>query len=139
MTLEQMVQRRRELASKPGTLTKDEQAEYDRLGSFLNNTPDSGSSSNSNSYDSIFRGQGDLLDKANAFTARQMDLSHNYRGREGAWQSQIDEQANRRIDTKGAIDKYMQAKGASLTEEAKQNDARRAVVNFRSNGRGVGG
>ncbi|MGL4349331.1 MAG: hypothetical protein ACRCT2_01910 [Plesiomonas shigelloides] len=137
MTPEQMVERRRQLASKPGALTQAEQAEYDRLGSFLNNTPDSGSSSSS--YDSIFRGQGDLLDKANAFTRQQMELSHGYRGREGAWQSQIDEQANRRINTKGDIDKYMQAKGAELTEQAKQNDARRAVVNFRSNGRGPGG
>jgi phosphoenolpyruvate-protein kinase (PTS system EI component) len=123
------------LANKGGRLTEAEQAEYDRLQSFVNGVPSGGGSNN---FDSIFRGQGDLLDKANAFTEKQMGLSHRYRGAEGAWQSQIDEQANRRIETDGNVKKRLQDNSSRLTEEAKQADARRAVINFRSNGRGVG-
>lgn len=124
-----------ELARKQGVLTEGEQAEYDRLQSFTAGVP---SSSGSGNYDAIFKGQGGLLDKANAFTEKQMALSNRYRGIEGAWQSQIDEQANRRIETDGNVKKRLQDNSSRLTEEAKQNDARRAVVNFRSNGRGVG-
>jgi hypothetical protein len=124
-----------DLANKRGSLTPDEQAEYDRLQAFVSGVPSSGSSGN---YDAIFKGQGGLLDKANAFTEKQMALSNRYRGIEGAWQSQIDEQANRRIETDGNVKKRLQDNSATLTEQAKQADARRAVVNFRSNGRGVG-
>jgi hypothetical protein len=123
------------LANKGGTLTEAEQAEYDRLQSFISGVP---SSSAGSSYDGIFKGQKSLLDTANAFTEKQMGLSNKYRGIEGAWQSQIDEQANRRIITDGNVKERLQNNSAGLTEQAKQNDARRAVVNFRSNGRGVG-
>jgi hypothetical protein len=125
------------LANKGGALTEAEQSEYDRLQSYISGVPSSSSGSNS-SYDRIFAGQGSLLDKANAFTEKQMGLSNRYRGIEGAWQSQIDEQANRRIVTDGNVKERLQNNSAGLTEQAKQNDARRAVVNFRSNGRGVG-
>lgn len=124
------------LANKAGALTEAEQAEYDRLQSYVSGVPSSSAGSNS-SYDRIFAGQGSLLDKANAFTEKQMALSNRYRGIEGAWQSQIDEQANRRIETDGNVKKRLQDNSATLTEQAKQADARRAVVNFRSNGRGV--
>jgi hypothetical protein len=124
------------LANKAGVLTDAEQAEYSRLQSFVNGVP--ASSSSDGNYDRIFAGQGNLLDKANAFTEKQMGLSNRYRGIEGAWQSQIDEQANRRIETDGNVKKRLQDNSSRLTEEAKQADARRAVVNFRSNGRGVG-
>jgi hypothetical protein len=124
-----------DLARKEGALTEAEQAEYDRLQSYVSGVP---SSSAGSSYDGIFKGQGGLLDKANAFTEKQMGLSNRYRGIEGAWQSQIDEQANRRILTDGNVKERLQNNSAGLTEQAKQADARRAVVNFRSNGRGVG-
>ena len=134
------------LANKPGTLTPSEQSEYDRLQSYVSGVP---SSSSSFGAKDIFAGQKGLLDTANSFTERQMGLSNKYRGIEGAWQSQIDEQANRRINTDGAvklslqtnqggIDKGLQDNQANLSEKAKQNDARRALVNFRSDGQGAG-
>jgi hypothetical protein len=125
------------LANKAGVLTDAEQAEYDRLQSYISGVPSSSAGTNSG-YDAVFKGQGGLLDKANAFTEKQMGLSHGYRGKEGAWQSQIDEQANRRILTDGDVKTRLQVNNAKLSEEAKQNDARRALINFRSNGRGVG-
>jgi hypothetical protein len=126
-----------QLTTKQGPLTDAEQSEYDRLQSYIFNSPGS-SGSSSSATGAIFKGQGDLLDKVNAFTEKQMGLSNKYRGIEGAWQSQIDEQANRRILTDGNVKERLQNNSAGLTEQAKQNDARRAVVNFRSNGRGVG-
>ena len=67
-----------------------------------------------------------------------MGLSNKYRGIEGAWQGQIDEQANRRIKTDGDVKISLQNNQGSVDEQAKQNDARRALVNFRSDGKGAG-
>lgn len=123
------------LANKTGALTEAEQSEYDRLQSYVSGVP---SSSGGISTKDIFAGQKGLLDTANAFTEKQMGLSNKYRGIEGAWQSQIDEQANRRINTDGAVKISLQNNQGAVDEKAKQNDARRALVNFRSDGEGAG-
>ena len=138
-------------------LTPDEEAEYSRLDSYTSGVPLSGSGS---ATSAIFNGQKGLLDSANAFAEKQMGLSNKYRGIEGAWQSQIDEQANRRIVTDGGqkidlqktadagADQRIKTDGdvkislqnnqGAVDEAAKQNDARRALVNFRSSGTGGG-
>ena len=123
------------LANKSGALTPDEQKEYDRLQSYVSGVP---SSSSSFGAKDIFEGQKGLLDTANSFTERQMGLSNKYRGIEGAWQSQIDGEANRRIKTDGDVKISLQNNQGSVDEKAKQNDARRALVNFRSDGKGAG-
>ena len=123
------------LANKSGALTPAEQSEYDRLQSYVSGVPSSNSSFGAKD---IFAGQKGLLDTANSFTERQMGLSNKYRGIEGAWQSQIDEQANRRIKTDGDVKISLQNNQGSVDEQAKQNDARRALVNFRSDGKGAG-
>lgn len=122
------------LANRRGSLTPDEQNEYDRLQSYQQGVPVSKGSG----VGDIFDGQKKLLDTANSFTERQMGLSNKYRGIEGAWQGQIDEQANRRIKTDGDVKISLQNNQGSVDEKAKQNDARRALVNFRSDGKGAG-
>jgi hypothetical protein len=121
------------LGRKAGELTPEERAEYDRLQSLVSGVPQSSAGSNTKD---IFDGQRSLLDATNAFTEKQMALSNMYRTKEGATQGQIDEQMNRRILTDGDVKIRMQGNSARLTEEAKQADARRALLNFRSNGRG---
>ena len=117
------------LANKGGSLSPDEQKEYDRLYSYIYGTPQS---SGGTGVQDIFEGQGNILDKVNAYDERKMALSNKYRTIEGATQGAIDEQANRRILTDGSVKERLQNNNATLTEQAKTNDARRALINYKS-------
>ena len=122
--------RRADLALKGGDLSPAEQKEYDRLQSFISGVPQS---SGGTGVKDIFEGQGNILDKVNAYDERKMALSNKYRTIEGATQGAIDEQANRRILTDGSVKERLQNNNATLTEQAKTNDARRALINYKSN------
>lgn len=81
------------------------------------------------------------MDKQFDYTGKLMDRTHGYRLKEGQTQGQMDEQAYRRLDrqetgmsTRQTAElesrKYLQAKGAELTNWQRDRDRDRAVSAF---------
>jgi hypothetical protein len=73
----------------------------------------------------------DILEQNFQNTSRLMDLTNQYRTREGATQGQMDEQAFRRLRTQLDTQERMQVRGAELEEGQRRNDYNRATSTFR--------
>lgn len=73
----------------------------------------------------------ELFDKQFNNTRVLMGLTNEYRTKEGATQGQMDEQAFRRLSSQLETQKFMQVKGAELTEQQRQNDSKRAIRSFK--------
>jgi hypothetical protein len=73
-------------------------------------------------------------ERAFGYQKQTMDLTNQYRTKEGATQGQIDNQAFKRLGAEIESRKYLQAKGADLTNQQRNQDRGRALESFKSIG-----
>lgn len=92
------------------------------------------SSGYDDSQDKLFNYLDKAADKAFGYQTRAMGLSNEYRTKEGATQGQMDAQAFKRLSAELETRKYMQEKGADLTNWQRDKDQQRAVTAFKSFG-----
>jgi hypothetical protein len=95
---------------------------------------DSGGGSG-NSNDGVMDNYNQLFDKNFQNTTKLMDLTHQFRTKEGATQGQMDAQSFKRLNAELETRKYMQGRGQELTNWQRDQDQKRAMTSFKNVGR----
>jgi hypothetical protein len=75
-----------------------------------------------------------MFDKSFNQTKELMGLTNDFREQEGATQRQMDDQAFKRLNAELETRKYMQDRGADLTNWQRNKDSERAIGAFKSFG-----
>jgi hypothetical protein len=93
-----------------------------------------GGDGDGSAQDKMFGYLDKAADKAFGYQERTMARTNEYRTKEGATQSQMDDRAFQRLNAELETRKYTQAKGAELTNWQRDQDQKRAITSFKSIG-----